>query len=362
MGEEITIYQTDCIYSWPVRYLRDKNTYTVRIRLLPDHNIDLEELEMLKIYWEFDMISKWMGFTCPVTGDSFNLRIRWVDHDEHYTVPVVPGPHRSNMLEWDDQDTGGVIAHELGHMLGLRDEYEFDNIPTCQARSPVNTGTVMEHPSYPVIQRLVNRICQPLPSEPPYQLLEYRSSPMKSKPTFLALEMQISLSIFGGNPGNRLATDIVIDELSQTIKVTQNDQLFGILSESSERSVSPEFFSQLREYLSERELDTDLIRNIPPGSLVAVLTVKSNDETHSIIYPIEELNLPMEPGEGLTISRLKPSKTSPLIHQLHSLVTGIAEQKRHPSAATISDESMINRLYKVLNAIETALLIVGNRM
>jgi hypothetical protein len=48
------------------------------------------------------------------------------------------------------------MAHEFGHMLGNKDEYPDSN---CPARSPVNTGTVMDMVSGPVVRRLVDFLC-----------------------------------------------------------------------------------------------------------------------------------------------------------------------------------------------------------
>ena len=59
------------------------------------------------------------------------------------------------MSNWDTNDTGGVAAHEFGHMLGHVDEYPEN--PPCPDRDPVNTGTVMDNNSNNVPSRLMNR-------------------------------------------------------------------------------------------------------------------------------------------------------------------------------------------------------------
>jgi hypothetical protein len=65
------------------------------------------------------------------------------------------------MLTWDTQDTGGVAAHEGGHMLGLIDEYRD---ASCPNRSPVDTGTVMDDNSANVPNRLLTRFATNLGS------------------------------------------------------------------------------------------------------------------------------------------------------------------------------------------------------
>ena len=60
------------------------------------------------------------------------------------------------MLNWYHDDSGNDMAHEFGHMLGNKDEYADAN---CPARNPVNTGTVMDTVSGPVVKRLVDFLC-----------------------------------------------------------------------------------------------------------------------------------------------------------------------------------------------------------
>ena len=68
-------------------------------------------------------------------------------------VRVRQGPEGTNMTTWDTSDSGGVAAHEFGHMLGHVDEYVS---ATCPDRTPVNTGTVMDNNSNNVPSRLMN--------------------------------------------------------------------------------------------------------------------------------------------------------------------------------------------------------------
>ena len=158
---------SECIFSWTSAY-RQEGTHTiVRIRLDPDSNVTNQEIQNLRNTWEQAIENKWGNrfacccskfakttLTCP-NWSGLTFDVQWVNNNPHHTVRVRRGPARSNMLTWDTNDSGDVASHEFGHMLGLVDEYAD---ATCPARSPVNTGTVMDD-NTEVVERHVEHFC-----------------------------------------------------------------------------------------------------------------------------------------------------------------------------------------------------------
>ncbi|MEW6716094.1 MAG: HEAT repeat domain-containing protein [Chloroflexota bacterium] len=104
--------------------------------------------DAIKDMWDGRRSSK-----CCVTSVTVNTKVGGEVDPEYGQVQVLKMPqpgarHTSNMTlggtvgeggvanniigEWDDNDTGAVAAHEVGHGLGVRDEYD-NNGPTGEA-------------------------------------------------------------------------------------------------------------------------------------------------------------------------------------------------------------------------------------
>ncbi|WP_328868666.1 immune inhibitor A [Streptomyces sp. NBC_00287] len=155
---EFTFALSECIYSSTAAFEQTWSSIRVRIQLNPDAGITAATMNGLRTTWENGIETTWgnrwaLGRTgegaCPL-----EFEVQWVTASPHHTVRVQTGPARSNVTTWDTADTGGVAAHEFGHMLGHPDEYTDSNCPT---RNPVNTGTVMDNNSANVPQRLMTR-------------------------------------------------------------------------------------------------------------------------------------------------------------------------------------------------------------
>jgi hypothetical protein len=162
--EEISFAVAECGFNWTAAYAQRGTHITVRIRLVPDDDVPAQTLATLRTTWKNGIEQKWSNhFGCCDNRDcdfrcALTFSVEWVDSNEHHAVRVHTGPTRSDMLNWDTEDTGDVASHEFGHMLGHPDEYAS---ASCPARSPVNTGTVMDD-NTEVVERLVQPLCDRL--------------------------------------------------------------------------------------------------------------------------------------------------------------------------------------------------------
>ena len=157
--QEVSFSVSECIYGWTAAYAQRGTEITVRIRLDPDAGISDATMNTLRTRWKTGIENKWSNrFGCCTDPGcigrcALTFRVEWVTSGEHHRVRVQQGPAQSNMGNWDTMDSGDVASHEFGHMLGHPDEYSSS---VCPARSPVNTGTVMDDNT-----EVVERLCRP---------------------------------------------------------------------------------------------------------------------------------------------------------------------------------------------------------
>jgi hypothetical protein len=150
---EVRFGVSECIYGWTAAYHQDGTQITVRIRLQPDADVDAAALAVCRSRWESGIDGAWSNQ--PV-GCNVTLQVSFVSSGEHLAVTVKRGDGRSNLTLWHTADSGRVVAHEIGHLLGNPDEYEDVN---CPDRNPVNTGSIMHRVDGPVAPRHCTRIC-----------------------------------------------------------------------------------------------------------------------------------------------------------------------------------------------------------
>jgi hypothetical protein len=155
--KEVVFAEQECIYEWTAAYQQTWSHVLVRIRLLPALGIlSKATLDALKPGWEEGIETTWNGkWACVQSGClpcRVSFEVKWVGGNAHHTVFVRPGSGQTNMGLWHEDDPGPTAAHEFGHMLGNADEYIEAK---CPDRSPVNTGTVMDHNENVIPARLL---------------------------------------------------------------------------------------------------------------------------------------------------------------------------------------------------------------
>jgi hypothetical protein len=144
----------------------------VRINLNFDANIPVATRNNLMATWS-NTIQRFWSFKwgCSVLGEvicRLTFEVQWTSNNPHHTIAVDqcsggPGMCRENAGRWFDITTGNTAAHEFGHLLGLRDEY---NAPTeCPIRNPINTGTVMDTVAECFPARLMRRFADNIDSQ-----------------------------------------------------------------------------------------------------------------------------------------------------------------------------------------------------
>ena len=140
-GYDIEIDEAECVVK-----------ITIKIELEAGEGVEITDA--MKERWENGIENKWSGkFTLAREGEGEHcdeykvvVDVQFVDSGGHHKVKVVENSrHRSNRTEWDTADDGDTAAHEAGHMLGRKDEYEDqENSPD---RVVTDSSSVMHTPS-----------------------------------------------------------------------------------------------------------------------------------------------------------------------------------------------------------------------
>lgn len=147
---------SECVYGWTAAFEQTWTHIVIRIQLNPDAGIAGTTIANCRQSWANGITTTWSDqWACATAGEApcnLTFEVDWTSSSPHHQVRVEAGSGRANMTHWYANQSGGVAAHEYGHMLGRVDEYAD---ATCPARNPVNTGTVMDNNSANVPQRLV---------------------------------------------------------------------------------------------------------------------------------------------------------------------------------------------------------------
>ncbi len=316
--ERIIFTARECIYVWPVKYTKDNSVITVKIKIINKDNLEKNEIDILKERWRGGILKKW-NFS-----DTVRFDINWVESEEDCIVYVrkergIP----SNVFNWDNKDDENVASHEFGHLLGLPDEYI--NRDQCPDRNPVNTGSVMDRPSGPALQRHINGLLNRLPAEPQKSAAEVYMDKIDTE-DFYVSNGKYTISLSGGIPGAFVEEKIIINEFDKKITYsTKNEKSrlsllkqFNIISDHGLKEIKS-LIAKGAVYEAEHEE-----RFILPDSLIAKITVEVSGKTQTVILPLEEAAFPREPSgkawQGELLLNTQPVINSSLMKELYSIM------------------------------------------
>lgn len=288
----ISFQQADCIYGWRVRYRMFLGTALVRIRL---NSVGVAEdvIESRKVEWRNGIRQKWSGRFSWETGQTAYFDVAWVESGEDYLVDVVANEGRSRMDRWDIFDTGDVASHEFGHMVGLKDEYDYA-LSSCLGRCPIGTRSVMEVPANPAMQRLTELI-RSYQSNTITDGMKVKLKFQDFTPAMTRSVRLVRFEFLAGNSGQRYRSSSIIDLQENTRVTVSADEL---------RSINPVFEriqsvpgDAVRETLSQLPL-AKRGTMIVPGTPVTVITIFADGKPVSAVLPLIESDQPPEPGQS----------------------------------------------------------------
>jgi hypothetical protein len=108
--------------------------YVLYIEFFGPGMLSNEQGYTLKAGWENAITGMWSNVLEWTPGTKMGLIVRskirnitdppTPGYDQVSVVNMLPGqPHRSNAENWASNDTNNIVAHEAGHLLGIKDEY-----------------------------------------------------------------------------------------------------------------------------------------------------------------------------------------------------------------------------------------------
>jgi hypothetical protein len=129
---------TDGPYGWDSKYEvsfgGSECRLNINIKVVPQPDVSAEEAEQIKGETASAFTSLYdrrFTLTDTTTHEAFTLRvgITYVDSGEHLLIDLYSGNRRNNLTTWSTERPVSTRAHELGHQLGLKDEYVDDSVP-----------------------------------------------------------------------------------------------------------------------------------------------------------------------------------------------------------------------------------------
>jgi hypothetical protein len=129
---QVSISKTDMPYGWTAKYqvqfTSSECLLNVKVKLAPDPKVTKADLKQVReqTNQEFRRIfDNKFKLTDKKTNKAYNLRvsISFVSSGEHVTIKVHAGSGHDNLSNWYVKSKPIDRAHEMGHQIGLKDEY-----------------------------------------------------------------------------------------------------------------------------------------------------------------------------------------------------------------------------------------------
>ncbi len=123
---------SDKPYGWNAKYhvnaKKKSIDLTIKIKLVPQKGVKKSDLNHIKSQSD-NAFARYFDQRFNLVDDAGNkrkvkARLKYVRFGQHLKVKVHPGKNRDNLLNWHVGSDAITRAHELGHQLGLKDEYQ----------------------------------------------------------------------------------------------------------------------------------------------------------------------------------------------------------------------------------------------
>lgn len=133
-AKEVAVTRSDPPYGWTSNFSADLTgsecVITIRAKIARDADVTEAEETEVKTQTRTEFIRIWDSkFVFVDEGwvwdDDYLVRVKvdYVDKDEHVVIALHKGAGHDNRRNWYVASTATDRAHELGHQLGLLDEY-----------------------------------------------------------------------------------------------------------------------------------------------------------------------------------------------------------------------------------------------
>ena len=141
-----------------IRLASGENVLSVKVHFKDASAADkisfAEKIKVAETQWNADRVE--LDFTY-----SFNFEIAESEDEAHFSVKVLDDTRGPYDQFWSRKWTPATVAHELGHMLGLGDEYEtLTGRTDCLVESLMCSswsGNLMRHHYYFILRRLLGK-------------------------------------------------------------------------------------------------------------------------------------------------------------------------------------------------------------
>ena len=132
--KEVAVTRSDPPYGWTANFSADLTgsecVITIRAKIARDADVTEDEEKAVKAQTSTEFTRIWDSkFTFVDEGwfwdDEYLVRVKleYVDKDEHVVISLHKGTGHDNRRNWFVDSSATDRAHELGHQLGLLDEY-----------------------------------------------------------------------------------------------------------------------------------------------------------------------------------------------------------------------------------------------
>jgi hypothetical protein len=284
---EVSFPVSECIWKWTAKYKCDEAKVTVRIKLVFEPGI-AKPHDVLQQDWRKSIVNTWSNkFACMGIDSKLAFDVEWVSAGEHHVVTVKPGSGPPSMNEWYENMKVNAAAHEFGHMLGFADEYVD---PQCPMRVLVNTGTVMNWPGLPIVQKYVDAVCSHCGFTESVKPVRPAGTALAADQKMTADDLEklsrVHLAVSGGPPGDRLQYAITINDETKTVVYKYLNESKLACTKEGVGEIAEGTMARLKTAL-RGALEAPGTGALVPDTLVATATIEAAGKTLVTRYRLD---------------------------------------------------------------------------